>query len=91
MNKAIKKMIFSFFILISFFLTTTEVSANSVSKIEMDVYIDSNGNAKITEVWAAYLSQCTDGYRPYTNLGNSTISNFSVSDDSGRNYESLSS
>jgi len=91
MNKAIKKMIFSLFILISFFLTTTEVSANSVSKIEMDVYIDSNGNAKITEVWDAYLSQGTEGYRPYTNLGNSTISNFSVSDDSGRTYESLSS
>lgn len=91
MKKAIKKMIFSLFILISFFLTTTEVSANSVSKIEMDVYIDSYGNAKITEVWDAYLSQGTEGYRPYTNLGNSTISNFSVSDDSGRTYESLSS
>lgn len=84
-------MIFSFFIFISFFLITTEVSANSVSKIEMDVYIDSYGNAKITEVWDAYLSQGTEGYRPYTNLGNSSISNFSVSDDSGRTYESLPS
>lgn len=91
MNKSIKKIIFSLFILISFFLTTTEVSANSVSKIEMDVYIDSYGNAKITEVWNAYLSQGTEGYRPYTNLGNSSISNFIISDDSGRTYESLSS
>lgn len=91
MNKAIKKMIFSFFILISFFLTITEVSANSVNKIEMDVYIDSNGNATITEVWNAYLDQGTEGFRPYTNLGNSSISNFSVSDDSGRTYDSLSS
>ena len=91
MNKSIKKIIFSLFILISFFLTTTEVSANSVSKIEMDVYIDSYGNAKITEVWNAYLSQGTEGYRPYTNLGNSSISNFIISDDSGRIYESLSS
>lgn len=91
MNKSIKKIIFSLFILIYFFLTTTEVSANSVSKIEMDVYIDSYGNAKITEVWNAYLSQGTEGYRPYTNLGNSSISNFIISDDSGRTYESLSS
>lgn len=91
MNKTIKKIFFSLFLLISFFLTTTEVSANSVNKIEMDVYIDSYGNAKITEVWNAYLSQGTEGYRPYTNLGNSSISNFSVSDDSGTTYESLSS
>ena len=91
MNKSIKKIIFSLSILIFFFLTTIKVSANSVSKIEMDVYIDSHGNAKITEVWNAYLSQGTEGYRPYTKMGNSSISNFTVSDDSGRTYESLSS
>lgn len=91
MNKAIKKLLLSFFILISFFLATTQVSANSVNKIEMDVYIDSNGNASITEIWNAYLSQGTEGYRPYTNLGSSSISNFTVIDDSGRKYDSLSS
>ena len=32
----------------------------------------------------------TEEYRPYTKLGNSSISNFSVSDDSGKKYESLS-
>ena len=90
MNKARKNMLFSFIILCSFFFSITQVSANSISKIDMDVYLDSNGNATITEVWNAYLSQGTEGYRPYTKLGNSSISNFSVSDDSGRTYDSLS-
>lgn len=91
MKKIINNTIFSIFILISFFLTTTQVSANSINNIEMDVYIDANGNASITETWKAYLSQGTEGYRPYSNLGNSTISNFSVSDETGTQYENLSS
>lgn len=90
MNKARKNMLFSFIILCSFFFSIIQVSANSISKIDMDVYLDSNGNVTITEVWNAYLSQGTEGYRPYTKLGNSSISNFSVSDDSGRTYDSLS-
>lgn len=91
MKKKIKKICFSLFILISFFLTITEVNANSINKIEMDVYIDSYGNAKIIEVWNTKLNQGTEGYRPYTDLDNSSISNFSVTDDSGITYESLSS
>ena len=91
MKKIINTLVFSIFILISFFLTTTQVSANSINDIQMDVYIDANGNASVTEVWKVYLSQGTEGYRPYTNLGNSTINNFSVSDETGTQYESLSS
>lgn len=55
----------------------------------MDVYLDKNGNAKITEIWDASLNQGTEGYRPYTNLGNSKITNFSVSDEDGTTYEFL--
>lgn len=91
MNKVIKGLIFNFIIFCSFFFSITNVNANSITNIDMDVYIDANGNATITEVWKAYLSQGTEGYRPYTKLGNSSISNFSVSDDSGRIYDSLSS
>lgn len=56
----------------------------------MDFYLDSNGNASITEVWNVYLSQGTEWYRPYTKLRNYSISNFSVNNDSGKTYESLS-
>ena len=90
MSKVRKNILLNITILCTFFFSITQVSANSISKIDMDVYLDSNGNATITEIWNAYLSQGTEGYRPYTKLGNSSISNFSVSDDSGRTYDSLS-
>ena len=56
----------------------------------MDIYIDKNGNAEVTEVWNANLTQGTEGYRPCTNLGESEISNFSVSDKTGKKYKTLS-
>ncbi|MBE6157884.1 MAG: DUF2207 domain-containing protein [Firmicutes bacterium] len=91
MTKFYKNILFSLIILFSFFFCVKDVYAsNSINSIDMDVYIDSNGNAAITEVWKANLNQGTEGYRPYSKLGNSTISNFSVSDDTGRIYESLS-
>ena len=91
MKEFIKKIIWGIFVLGIFCLTATNVNADSIKNIEMDVYIDDDGNAKITEVWEASLSQGTEGYRPYTKLGNSAISNFRVSDDTGRTYETLSS
>lgn len=71
-------------------LGMTDVKANTVNNIEMDVYIDKNGNASITEVWDANLTEGTEGYRPYTNLGYSEIANFSVIDETGTTYTSLS-
>jgi len=55
------------------------VNANSIESINMDIYIDKYGTAHITETWNAYLNQGTEGYKPYYNLGESTISNFNVS------------
>jgi len=91
MKKIINTAIFNLFFFLSAFIITTQVSANTINNIEMDVYIDANGNASITEVWNGVLNQGTEGYRPYTNLDNSTISNFSVSDETGIQYENLSS
>lgn len=90
MNKNIKNIIFSFLIICPFLFSIPKVRANTIKEIDMDVYIDSSGNASITEVWNALLSQGTEGYRPYTKLGNSLITDFSVSDDSGKEYEVLS-
>ena len=56
----------------------------------MDIYIDNNGNARVTEVWDAYLNKGTEGYRAYTNLDGASISNFSVKDET-RNYTNLES
>lgn len=93
MKKFYKNLIILFFfsIVIVFVLSTKVDASNSISKITMDVYINSNGNAEVTEIWNANLNQGTEGYKPYSNLGNSKITNFTVSDDTGKNYTSLSS
>lgn len=88
--KPLNRIVFFSFIMI-FFVLINQVSANSINNIEMDVYIDNDGNATITEVWDVTLTQGTEGYRPYTQMGNSEISNFSVTDQNGNTYQSLSS
>ena len=75
----------------AFFFSLPLVKANSINRIDMDIYIDSDGNASVTEVWDAYLNQGTEGYRPYTKLNGASITNFRVSDDSGRVYDALAS
>lgn len=77
-----KKIIFSIMLL---FIPFMMVSANTISNIEMDVYIDQNGDAIITETWEANVNQGTEGYHPYFNIGNSTITMLSASMD-GKKY-----
>ncbi len=87
--KKIKLLLLFLFL---FILGTTSVFAsNKINKISMDIYVDNEGTAHITEVWDAKLTEGTEGYHPYYNLGNSKITNFTVSDDRGQKYEFVSS
>ena len=86
-----KKLYYLISIVVMFFIFNVSVSANTLNKISMDIYIDAKGDAHITEIWNAKLNEGTEGYHPYYNMGNSTISDFSVVDDSGTTYTSLSS
>ncbi len=61
------------------------VKANSISSIDMDIYLDDNGTAHVTETWRANLNQGTEGYKPYYNIGNAKITNFKVSEN-GQTY-----
>lgn len=81
-----RKKINYLIILIMLFIFPIVVKANSIEKIDMDIYLDSNGTAHVTEVWSANLSQGTEGYKPYYNLGNANITNFKVSEN-GNAYE----
>ena len=72
------KKIFLFLLMLIPFV---KVNANSISKIDMDIYIDNDGNATITETWDAYVNQGTEGYHPYFNIGNSSIEMISASMD----------
>ena len=91
MKKSIFKIVYlTVFILIILSIKNI-VSANSISSINMDIYVDNNGNAEVTEVWSCYTNQGTECYHPYYNLGNSKITNLRVSDNKGRSYEQSSS
>ena len=69
---------------------STIVSANTINSIKMDIHIDENGNAQITEIWNCKTDQGTESYHPYYNLGNSKIQNLKVSDED-YTYETLNS
>lgn len=74
------KKIFSIIIVLASFLFIDYVKANSISRIDMDIYVDNYGTAHIKESWTATLNSGTEGYKPYYNLGNSTIKNFKVTE-----------
>lgn len=88
MKKILKTCLFSLFLLIIFALGN-KVEANSISQISMDIYVDTKGNAQVTEIWNCNASQGTEVYHPYYNLGNSKIQNLSVSEGSTK-YQTLS-
>lgn len=68
-----------FLILVGIILFIPSITlANSISNINMDIYVDSNGTAHVTEEWTTYLNEGTECYKPYYNLGESKISNFKV-------------
>ena len=68
MKKILKITILFIFCLILFSIGKT-VEANSISSISMEIYVDENGNAKITETWKCNTNQGTEVYHPYYNLG----------------------
>lgn len=73
------------------FLGVIGVKANSIEKIDMDVFLDEFGNALVTEIWDANLTSGTEGYRSFSRLEDKAITNFSVSDEKGNIYTILPS
>ena len=64
------------------------VDATSISNIDMDIFVDMYGNAIITETWDTYVTEGTEGWHPYYNLGNSVITELEVSMD-GKSYTTI--
>lgn len=64
---------------VSLFVFSNKVAAsNTINSISMDIYIDKTGNAHVTEKWRANLTEGSEGYKPYYNLGTSEIKDFQV-------------
>ncbi|MBE6139863.1 MAG: DUF2207 domain-containing protein [Firmicutes bacterium] len=80
-----KKILFG---LIAFLFPLMFINATSISDIDMDIYVDKNGDAFITETWNAYVNEGTEGYHPYFNIGTSTITDLEVSMD-GKNFTTI--
>lgn len=89
MKRTLKIFLISMFAFILFSLGKC-VEANSIRRISMDIFVDDNGDAYVTETWNCNVTQGTEVYHPYYNLGNSEIKNLSVSDGETK-YTTLSS
>ena len=86
-----KKTLKTFFLTLLFLAVLalfSNVKANSISKISMDIYVDNSGTAHVTETWKCSASEGTEVYHPYYNLGNSKIQNLVVSDET-QTYDTL--
>lgn len=90
MKNKILKILLVFILSLAFFGLGEIVQANSIRKISMDIYVNDDGDAQVTETWNCSVSQGTEVYHPYYNLGNSKITNLTVSEGS-KEYTTLNS
>ncbi len=78
-----------FIVVLVFTLFISKVNANTINKIDMDIYLDYDGSARIKEIWSGYFDSDTEIYRSFSDLEDKTISNFYVIDDNNRQYDSV--
>ncbi|MBP3766130.1 MAG: DUF2207 domain-containing protein [Bacilli bacterium] len=76
-----KKILSYLLVILTTFLFIGLVKAESISSIKMDVYVDSFGDAHVTEVWDAYPTEKTEYYHAYYNIGESSITDLKVKDE----------
>ena len=79
MKRAIK-VLFIFLFAFIIFSIGKQVEANSIQDISMDIFVDDNGDAYVTETWKCNVTQGTEVYHPYYNLGNSEIKDLTVTE-----------
>ena len=80
MRKTLKVLIIFIFVFILFSIGN-QVEANSIKSIVMDIFVDQNGDAYVTETWKCNVTEGTEVYHPYYNLGNSKIKDLTVTDE----------
>lgn len=88
MKDKILKISFMLLIIIAIVGIANAVQANSISGIDMDIYVNKNGDAIVTETWNCYANKGTEVYHPYFNLGNSKITDLIVS-EKNKTYTTL--
>lgn len=68
------------FILFGLFLLNP-VYADTIYRVDMDVYLNKNGSANITEIWDVKADSGSEWYKQLYDMGNQTLSDFKVSMD----------
>lgn len=63
------------------FICISNIKAENINSIKMDVYVDSNGDAYVEEVWDVDATEKTEYYHAYYNIGDSSISDLTVRDE----------
>ena len=75
----IKKILISLVIIL--IIGITNVYANEIEKIDVDMYLNKDGSANVTETWVVDGSDGTEWYHPFRDLGEITITDYSVTMD----------
>ena len=76
MKKKLMLYLFLFVLIIP-----VRVLADHIYDIDMDIYIEEDGSAKITEIWDVKADSGSEWYKQLYNLGNQEVSNFTVKMD----------
>ena len=69
------------FLTIFIFPFIVDAESDVINDFKMDIYIDSNGDAYVTETWDATANMGSEFYHTYNNYGNSTFSDYTVTMD----------
>lgn len=75
-----------FLLLLFMIFVPSFVLADEIYQIDMNIYLEQDGTANITEVWNVEADSGSEWYKQLYDLGNSEISNFTVSMD-GKNLQ----
>lgn len=67
--------------LLAFLLIPISVKADSIYSIDIDMKLEKNGFANVTEKWSVKASGGSEWYKQVIDMGNSEITNFTVSMD----------
>lgn len=80
-------------IVLVFFLGcfTAHADEPAIRNISIDAALSENGDAQITERWDVTVTGGTEWYLSFNNLGNMTIENLSMTDETGQHYANVGS
>ncbi|MBO7544336.1 MAG: DUF2207 domain-containing protein [Bacteroidales bacterium] len=76
-------------LLLALIALSFSAKAQAIYSIEVDVLIDGNGDARITQTWDTESVDGTEWYIPIGHLGEMKIRDLTVSDETGAVYETL--